>query len=97
MARTQAPRKTIEIATVKRFANLQLARTDNTTEARKAIAGMLEAMLFEANAYQGYNHVYWSREGGYEAWVAAGKPEGQIKSQYIYGHSDGEDFRRYYY
>jgi hypothetical protein len=42
-------------------------------------------VLFEANAYGGYNHVYWSREGGYDAWVAAGKPEGAEKQQYIYG------------
>jgi hypothetical protein len=90
-------RKTVEVATVKMMANMQLKRTDITTEARKAIAGFIEAVLFEANAYQGYNHVYWSREGGYDAWVAAGKPEGAEKQQYIYGPGDTDDYRRFYY
>lgn len=90
-------RKTLELATIKQMANTQLARTDNTTESRKAVAGFLEAMLFEADAYQGYNHIYWTREGGYEAWVAAGKPEGDEKKQYIYGPAAEDDYRRLYY
>lgn len=92
-------RKTLEVATIKKMANTQLARKDNTVEARKAVADMLEALLFEAEAYGGYNHVYWSREGGYEAWVQAGEPEGAEKGQYIYGpESNGtDDYRRYYY
>jgi hypothetical protein len=90
-------RKTLEVVTLKNMANMQLKRTDITTEARKAIAGFIEAVLFEANAYGGYNHVYWSREGGYDAWVAAGKPEGAEKQQYIYGPDATDDYRRFYY
>jgi hypothetical protein len=89
-------RKTVEVATVKMMANNQLRRTDITTEARKAIAGFIEAVLFEANAYAGYNHQYWAREGGYDAWVAAGKPEGAEKQQYIYGPGGTDDYRRFY-
>jgi hypothetical protein len=89
-------RKTLEVVTLKNMANMQLKRTDITTEARKAIAGFIEAVLFEANAYQGYNHVYWSREGGYDAWVAAGSPEGAEKNQYMY-NGDTDDYRRFYY
>lgn len=89
-------RKTVEVVTLKMMANNQLRRTDITTEARKAIAGFIEAVLFEANAYNGYNHVYWSREGGCEAWRAAGCPEGAEKNQYMY-NGDTDDYRRFYY
>jgi hypothetical protein len=90
-------RKTVDVATVKMMANNQLRRTDITTEARKAIADFIEAVLFEANAYQGFNDIYWAREGGFEAWRAAGSPEGAEKNQYIHG-GDGTDVcRRFYY
>lgn len=90
-------RKTIEVETIKRLANTQLARQDISRDARLAVAGMLEALLFEANAYDGYNHFYWSKEGGYEAWCEAGRPEGEAKREYMYGNLENDDSRRIYY
>jgi hypothetical protein len=91
-------RKTIEVATALKMANTQLARKDVSIESRQAIAGFIEALLFEANEYNGFNYVYWSKEGGHEAWVAADRPDFPEKNAYIYGNNENtDDYRRFYY
>jgi hypothetical protein len=90
-------RKTIEIETIKRMMNARIANPAIDILARKALASMLEAILFEANAYQGFNYIHWTDEGGYRAWVEAGRPEGSEKNQYIYGPGGVDDGRVRYY
>ena len=95
-------RKTVDVTYVKDLINRQLERKDLTVEARKALAGTLEEVLFEANAYAGYNGIYWAREGGYEAWKATGMEDSAenypAKRPYIFGNDEGvDDYRRRYY
>lgn len=92
-----AEKKTAQVDVLLKRINDQIAR-ETTTDARKALCNLLESILFDANRYHGYNHIYWSREGGFEAWQNAGSPEGQEKMQYMYGPgATADDYRRYYY
>jgi hypothetical protein len=94
-------RKTMSVEAFKIECNRRLALPVDriTTEERKAICSLLEHVLFEANAYEGYNDVYWAREGGYDAWKAAGsRDEFPYKCQFFYVRGDGvDDYRRMYY
>ena len=85
-------RKTIAVETLKADINRQLARTDNTVEARTALASFLEHVLFTTNKYHGFNYVEWSKEGGFDAWRAAGEPNFPEKAKYL-----GDESRRFYY
>jgi hypothetical protein len=97
-------RKTIEVATALKMANTQLARKDVSIESRQALSlALSKLLLFEAikyNAYNGFNYVYWSKEGGHEAWVAADRPANDFpeKNAYIYGNNENtHDYRRFNY
>ena len=98
-------RKTFEIEKLKEYANTQLARTDDTATAdfKSGVAVMLQRVLFDTNNYNGYQHLYWDKQG-YQEWVAAGEPDFPEKYKYIYGgegktledFKDREYNRRYY-
>lgn len=44
-----------------------------TPEARGALQSVYAGILMATNSYNGYNFAAWLN-GGYDAWVAAGKP-----------------------
>ena len=67
--------------------SLNEVRTDDF---RAGIAVMIEFALHSTGNYQGYNFIEWIKEGGYERWVAAGKPDD--KAEFI-----GNESRRMYY
>ena len=101
-------RKTIEVQTLKATMNQQIARTDISIEARKALCYMLEHILMDTNNYHGFSDIYWMKEGGYDAWVADGSIDGPAafpnKYRYIWGpeglNEDGtytDPHRRQYY
>jgi hypothetical protein len=93
------PKKTLRVDYIKGEINRRLALKTISVEQRKALAGILEDLLFEANDYRGFNDVYWRDEGGYQAWVEAGRPDFPEKYKYIHGpDADGQDqYRRVYY
>lgn len=47
-------KKTISVQFIKEYANAQLNNPNNTTEEKMGIMTMIEKILHEANAYNGY-------------------------------------------
>lgn len=92
------PRKTLSVAAFKAEVNRRLALPKLSIEERKALASLLEHVLHDTGNYQGYNSLYWSREGGFEAWKQAGEPGFPEKSRYFSAAGDGiDDYRRVYF
>jgi hypothetical protein len=62
----------------------------------------VEDLLHGVDAYSGFNYLHWMKEG-YEAWEAAGRPDGSTKLDYIIGPTPPTDlathgeYSRYYY
>ena len=94
-------RKTIEVEKMRVYVNDHLKRTDKwaTQEFKAGMCTMLESMLMLTENYRGYFQSHWMTGGGYEAWDAAGKPEGAEKEKYIYGPKgrEGANYDRQYY
>lgn len=87
-------RLTVAVIGLKAKINQRIALSESV-EARKALCSILEDTLFDANAYGGFRHLYWASEGGYEAWVAAGRPEDTTPYLYANGATT-DDYRRFY-
>jgi hypothetical protein len=45
-----------------------------TAEARRQIQNIVSTLLLAAGAYDGFQYIQWLN-GGYDKWVAAGKPK----------------------
>lgn len=84
-------RKTIEVDHVREKINRFLKNPDTTSQARHAFAVFLESILMETGNYHGFNYVEWM-EGGYDRWVADGRPEFPEKEKYL-----GDQSRRHYF
>ena len=83
-------RKTIPVEEVKKRINARLAEKDLPVEAKKHLASLLEVILMTTDNYKGFCHLEWYREGGFERWEAAGKPED--KEPFL-----GDQWRREYF
>jgi hypothetical protein len=90
-------KKTFRINDLLNYVNDQLKRTDQhaSDSFKEGMCVLLEHVLNNAKAYEGYNHNYWLQQG-YDEWVKAGKPGFPEKNQFIYGPT-GQKFNRYYF
>lgn len=66
-------RKTIDVEQVRKWGNLQLARTDVAPEYRRGVADIVHEVLMDTGNYHGFNYLDWL-EGGCDRWHADGKP-----------------------
>lgn len=88
-----AEKKSVSIRELKETANRLLA-SHIDKELKKGICLFLEDTLNEANAYKGFDHLYWKTEGR-DKWIAEGRPLtsfGKVPQQYI-----GDEFDRIYF
>lgn len=87
-------RKTIEVEKLFKMVNnyLKDSKPDQQGE-RRGLCGLLENVLMDTGHYAGFNHIHWNTVG-YDAWMAAGKPDFPVKEHYITG---GDDTRREYF
>jgi hypothetical protein len=94
---TKTTRKTIEVETLRTYANKLLA-LNISSDTKEGICTMIEKVLRETNNYQGFNYNYWIMEG-YDKWMALpskDRPQGIPKDEYIFGPT-GCRYSRYYY
>jgi len=87
-------KKTVSVKALVEYANSLLANPTHPDEYKEAICRMTEKALHLANAYEGYNDLYWMKQGWSE-WRAAEEPDFPEKDKYIYGDM-GKFSRRYY-
>jgi hypothetical protein len=52
--------------------------------AKKTLCCLIEGLLMQADMYAGFNNNFW-RDGGYEDWCAAGKPDFPEKNLFVIG------------
>src|SRR5688572_12893022 len=52
--------------------------------AKRDICTMVESLLMGSDTYQGFDNIYWSRQGCNE-WYEAGQPDFPEKNKYIIG------------
>ena len=88
-------KKTIRLDKMKVRINQQLAEPAISDETKETLCRLLESVLHEADAYQGYNDIYWMTTG-HGLWIKAGQPEDTTKDQFIYGPTGQKYARRYY-
>jgi hypothetical protein len=81
-------KKTITMKRVLELSNIVL---ESLPEGSKDVCLLIETLLHETGNYAGYNNTYWMKQG-YEEWVAAGKPEGILKSKFY-----GPEYKRVYF
>ena len=81
-------KKTITMKRVLELSNIVL---ESLPEGSKGVCLLIETLLHETGNYAGYNNSYWM-EKGYTEWVAAGKPEGIMKSKFY-----GPKWKRVYF
>ena len=55
-------RKTIEVETLKDRVNRRLADSDLSDEAKDALSGLLEGVLFDTGNYRGFTYLKWNHE-----------------------------------
>lgn len=53
----------------------KLLSTTSTPAERRSLHATIAQLLILGGQYRGYNFVHWSCEGGFEEWVATGKPK----------------------
>lgn len=85
-------RKTFDVAALLKESNRLLALPDNehvNADWRRGVATSLEHVLLATGNYEGFNYLDWLN-GGYEKWVADGKPVDT--RPYL-----GDESRRVYY
>jgi len=87
-------KKTVKVEEIKSRINNLLARENLSQNTKSIHCSILESILMDTNNYQGFNHIYWSKQG-YEEWMKAGKPGDETKNQFIIGNL-GEYARSYY-
>lgn len=52
---------------------------------KKFLCSVAENMLMACDDYRGFNYLYWLEHGNVE-WTNAGRPEGEDKKKFMYGH-----------
>ena len=67
-------RSTIQVATVRQWANEYCARDGGTPEFRRGVMALAMSILHETGNYRGFQYNAWSN-GGYRQWIADDKPE----------------------
>ena len=94
--------KSVKVADLLEWGNAQLAREDEFADQKfkAGVCVLLEKALHESGNYQGYNQIYWLKQG-YQEWRAAGEPDFPEKEKYTFGEGGktgtfGEYSRIYY-
>ena len=86
-------RKTIDVNTLREHVNAFLAAEHTTPEGRLAVASLLETVLSETGNYEGFNYLYWMKQGADE-WREAKLFGGDDLSTYDFL---GDQTRRMYF
>jgi len=84
-------RNTFDVLDLLTKANDLLDASTGTPEFRRGVAMMIEHVLRATGNYAGYNFIAWSKEGGYEQWVALNNSDAPT-DPYC-----GDGTRRFYY
>jgi len=66
-------RKTVSVQSIRDSVNRMIAAPKSTQEGRVALSVFLSSLLLETGNYHGFNYLGWTKEGGYEKWLAAEK------------------------
>jgi hypothetical protein len=94
-------RKTVNVSKVLDVANKLLAlpeSEDHNASFRAGVASVLGAVLFDANAYAGFNYLAWV-QGGFEQWKKDNEALGASASEPVISTEAylGDQTRRFYY
>jgi hypothetical protein len=82
--------QSIKVDELRKYVNGILSMDGYSQDGKAALCVMLENVLHETGNYHGYGYIGWM-EGGYQRWLAAGKPE-EEKGEYR-----GKEYDRVYY
>ena len=86
-------KKTINVSEVLAICNTILARDEKDVPdiQKRMVCTVIEAVLHGTGNYHGYNQLDWCKNGGFEAWQAAGSKFGE-QSKYT-----GREYTRVYF
>lgn len=68
-------RQTVKVEDIVEYANTLLANPDLSQEFKRGVASLLEAALFKADRYSGFNYTYWLSVG-FNDWQKAVRDNG---------------------
>jgi hypothetical protein len=83
-------RKNFSVEAFKIRINSRLADDRLSQETKRELSYTIDTLLMETGNYHGFNYIKWAKNGGFEQWLADGKPVDNKK--YL-----GNEYDRFYY